>query len=1038
MNPNNLFKPVFGLIGLLSTGHLSAQFNADLTGYWPLDTNLTDASSNGGDGTFASNGVSTSPSFTSGGVGAGSARFGEAILLTAANEERVSIDGAGNPGFLGEDTYDFTGGSTTISFWCSTTAGFTSSWQALVAKGENSGWRVSRRGDDNVLAYAGGFGNDSAEGTSDASVGLHHVVAVTDAARGIYLYVDGQLESFVPGNPALTDSASFMEIGGNPINGGRTLNGTIDDVLLFARPLTGPEVATIYNNGNGTVGSDIVTSADGDSDGIPDFYEIANGLNPAVDDAAGDLDSDNLSNLDEYNAGLGANNNDADGDGLFDGDEIANNADPLNPDSDGDGLSDGDEVNIHSTLPDNPDSDNDQATDFDEVKANTDPNDDTDFPSSWSLGLVGYWNFDNSLADTSGTGADGTFINDTAGSPVYALGKFGDGISLDSLTNDRVEIQSVPESTYDFTGADMTVSLWCSTTGFTENWQGIIAKGEGTSWRIARAAGTNQASFNPGEWKPDGDDIQGGDISDGSLHHIVAVTNTAGTGQLWVDGVKVAETTAPPIIGNTSLNMLIGGNPGADGFRTWPGIIDDVAIWGRPLSASEIGRIYAGGGGTSINGLINDPDTDGDGLPDSWEIANMTDRLVADADADPDLDQRTNIQEFQDGTNPQDDDSDDDLLKDGEEATAGSNPLVPDTDRDNLSDGDEVITHMTDPTLHDTDMDGFSDSVELEYSTDPNLDTSFPSLDQGLLGYWPLDEDFIDDTNSGGDGTYFDNAAGSPVFQTGKYGNAILFDWNNNQYVTIDGAGVSTPPDYTQAGESVSISVWSSVTTFSENWQGLVARGEGSAWRVAGRGTNGNNTGQYAYAGGTGDIVSPLSYDDGQFHHIVAVTEKGFNVRLYIDGVKVSDSGTNAPLLSDNNNANNILIGGNPDAITRSWNGLVDDVAIWARPLSDTEISDLFMATQSLGQQLGLGLNPELRITNVTKNSNGTVTLTWNSKDSATANYGVFASNDLSLPLESWLEVIDEVPSAGVTTSFTVPSDTIGGADKLFFYVREN
>jgi hypothetical protein len=105
------------------------------------------------------------------------------------------------------------------------------------------------------------------------------------------------------------------------------------------------------------------------------------------------------------------------------------------------------------------------------------------------------------------------------------------------------------------------------------------------------------------------------------------------------------------------------------------------------------------------------PDTDGDGLPDGYEVlVTGTDPLRFDT--------------FGDGISDGDRDLDGDELTNYEEFLLGTCPLTADTDGDGLSDYEEVHIYGTDPLNPDTDGDGLSDYLELVFGLDPlNPDT---------------------------------------------------------------------------------------------------------------------------------------------------------------------------------------------------------------------------------------------------------------------------------------------------------------------------
>lgn len=73
-------------------------------------------------------------------------------------------------------------------------------------------------------------------------------------------------------------------------------------------------------------------------------------------------------------------------------------------------------------------------------------------------------------------------------------------------------------------------------------------------------------------------------------------------------------------------------------------------------------------------------------------------------------------------------DTDADAVSDSNETTNGTDPNNADSDQDLLDDGEEPTLYSTDPLNPDTDGDGVLDGIEIDLGTDPNDPFDFPIL----------------------------------------------------------------------------------------------------------------------------------------------------------------------------------------------------------------------------------------------------------------------------------------------------------------------
>lgn len=118
-------------------------------------------------------------------------------------------------------------------------------------------------------------------------------------------------------------------------------------------------------------------------------------------------------------------------------------------------------------------------------------------------------------------------------------------------------------------------------------------------------------------------------------------------------------------------------------------------------------------------------DTDGDIMGDAWEMMHFS-SMGALPSADPDRDGLTNLEEYNNNTDPNNFDTDGDLFPDGWEVVNGFNPRWPwdpsktgDSDEDGLNNFDEY-RFGTDSHNTDTDGDGVQDGTEVANGSNPD------------------------------------------------------------------------------------------------------------------------------------------------------------------------------------------------------------------------------------------------------------------------------------------------------------------------------
>jgi len=203
-------------------------------------------------------------------------------------------------------------------------------------------------------------------------------------------------------------------------------------------------------------------------------------------------------------------------------------------------------------------------------------------------GLIGEWKFDENITSTSTVTYDATGNNNT-GTLYSGVTRTSSGCKISNcLSFDGTSgyVRILDASTFDI--LNFTLFAWVRTTS-TAAVARIISQQDATYyWVLSVNSGylTTYLSL-------DGVSATKGPLlSDGQWHQIAISRDTVNDViTWWVDGVSVGtQSTANNSIYTVANDVYIGAYNGASQFFTGP--IDDVRIYNRALSASEVKQLY--------------------------------------------------------------------------------------------------------------------------------------------------------------------------------------------------------------------------------------------------------------------------------------------------------------------------------------------------------------------------------------------------------------------------------------------------------------
>jgi hypothetical protein len=743
----------------------------------------------------------------------------------------------------------------TIELWAEFTS--LSGSQALIAKDSGSGqlnkwifWVSSGQ----LQLYLGNGSSQGAIGSGAFSPALNtwHHLAVTRSGSLFSFYVDGALNSTATYSQAIPAISAPLTIGQS--EGKYFMGGLEDEVTLYSRALSLSEIDSIYLEGSsGKCGAPvapvILTPPQSQTlyaGGSANFSVAAVGTYPLA--YQWQLNGTNIPSA--TNTLLAITN-----------------------------LQSGQSGNNYSVTVSNPGGSTNSGNALLTVLS---PG--SCFPPP--ANLVSWWNAEGSAADVENSNP-GTL----QGGAGFAPGEVGQAFDF---RNGSGYVQ-VPDSATLALGAnDFTIELWANFTSLSGS-QSLIAKdsgsGQANKWifwvsngqlQLYLGNGSSQGAIGTGTFNP----------ALNTWHHL-AVTRSGSLFSFYADGVLISTATYSAAIPAISAPLTIGQS---EGNYFMGGLEDEVALYSRALSASEIQTIFTAGSAGKCGPLVAPVVLVQPQSQTVFTGANVS--LSVQASGSPPLAYQWRMN----GTN----------------ISAPNSALLVLNNVQPGQSGNYSVT-ISNP-------EGSTNSAAAVLTVNTAVCVTPPA---GIVSWWEGEGNAADSA-----GTNAGTLQGGAGFAAGKVGAAFAFT-NGTGYVQVPDS-----PGLALGAGDFTIELWANFASLGGS-RVLIAKDVGPGannkwvfWLAGGQLQMFVQAGSSSFSVGSGAFNPALN----TWHHL-AVTRSGSLFSFYVDGVLSSTGANSTPLPID----------GAPLTIgeaegTYFMGGLEDEVAIYSRALGAGEIQAIYNA----------------------------------------------------------------------------------------------